>query len=160
MTITQTDIGKRLQAIYLDWKKGKPYRGSGMVHFAKELNKSRPAVEKYISGAFHTVPSDVLDRLSEMGYNTEWVLHESGKMKAAQSGKIGFTDIIGIRNEVANSRRENKLNTDRLTARQTGIEKELDNVKKELADAKEDIKALHSILKKIANTDNLPVKIK
>jgi len=149
MTITQTDIGKRLQAIYLDWKKGKPYRGSGMVHFAKELNKSRPAVEKYISGAFHTVPSDVLDAISKMGYNTEWLLHKAGKMKADQSDKMSFTEITLLRTEVATLRQQLNLTNARLAG-----------TAKELLDARKDIKALHSILKKIANTDNLPVKAK
>jgi hypothetical protein len=125
MTITQTDIGKRLQAIYLDWKKGKPYRGSGMVHFAKELNKSRPAVEKYISGAFHTVPSDVLDRLSEMGYNTEWLLHGTGKKRDDQKDSYGFTSTVILRIELNNLRNENKL----IQARLKALEKEFEELK-------------------------------
>ena len=136
MTITQTEIGKRLQAIYLDWKKGKPYRGSGVAHFAKELNKSRVTVEKYISGAFHTVPSDVLDALSKMGYNTEWLLHKAGKMKADQSDKMSFTEVTLLRTEVANLRQQLNLTTARLA----GVNNELHDLKKQFEGLKN---ALH-----------------
>jgi regulator of replication initiation timing len=107
-----------------------------MVHFAKELNKSRPAVEKYISGAFHTVPSDVLDALSKMGYNTEWLLHKAGKMKADQSDKMSFTETTLLRTEIANLRQQLNLTNARLA----GADREIKDLRKEINEIKSSLK--------------------
>lgn len=131
MTITNTDIGKRLRVVFKDWQKDKPVGKKGMEHFAKEIGTNRISLDRMMKAEYH-VKGNVLDGLTKLGYSTEWVLQKVGKMKADQKASLNFTETVMLRVEVANLRQQGALKD----ARQVGIEKELTELKKQ-ADLKD-----------------------
>lgn len=139
--ISNIEVGKRLRAIYADWKKDKVKPKDSMQAFADTVNVHRTTMSYAIHGKLE-ITIQLMCGIRDLGYSLEWLLFRDGRMKHREKPAEQYIDAKTLMEQV----HVMSLLIQRKNARMAGIEKELE-------DLKEDVLTLKSMLTRLAPTD-------
>lgn len=127
--ISNEEVGKRLRAIHADWKKGKVKPQDSMQAFADKVNVHRTTMSYIINGKLE-ITIQAMCGIRDLGYSLEWLLFQDGKMKRKEKQSEGYIDAKTLKEQVHLMSLQIRLKNARLV----GIEKELEDLKKVVAE--------------------------